>query len=132
MKQHICLNFIKETTKHILFLFFQNIRFCSICLFMWTFVLLCLFHFFNHLFLGTLWANNILSILIKIYYIFLKMLSKTVTWMNPLPTIESLQMLQKKHSLCQAKVSKATNLVLPRPPLPKSTSIEMFLFPYII
>merc|ERR550525_720294 len=37
---------------------------------------------------------------------------------NPLPTMDTLQMLQKKHSLCQARVSKATNLVLPRPPLP--------------
>ena len=42
-----------------------------------------------------------------------------LTCMNPLPTIESLQMWQKKHSLCQASVSKATNLVLPSPPLPE-------------
>ena len=46
-------------------------------------------------------------------------MEKTITWMNPFPTMESLQMAQKKHSLCQANVSKATNLVLPRPPLPK-------------
>ena len=42
-----------------------------------------------------------------------------LTCMNPLPTIESLQRWQKKHSLCQASVSKATNLVLPSPPLPE-------------
>lgn len=40
------------------------------------------------------------------------------SWMNPLPTMEFLQMAQKKHSLCQAIVSKATNRVLPSPPLP--------------
>lgn len=45
--------------------------------------------------------------------------TKNSTWMNPLPTMDSLQLLQKKHSLCQAKVSKATNLVDPRPPLPE-------------
>ena len=43
---------------------------------------------------------------------------RMLTWMKPLPTMESLQMLQKKHSLCQASVSKATNFVLPKPPLP--------------
>ena len=32
-------------------------------------------------------------------------------------------MAQKKHSLCQANVSKATNLVLPRPPLPRNQSM---------
>ena len=45
-----------------------------------------------------------------------------LTWMKPLPTIESLQMLQKKPSLCQASVSKATNFVLPSPPLPRKES----------
>ena len=42
-----------------------------------------------------------------------------LTWINPFPTIEILHWLQKKHSLCQASVSKATNFVLPSPPLPK-------------
>ena len=41
------------------------------------------------------------------------------TWMNPFPTMLSEQMLQKKHSLCQARDSKATNLVLPSPPFPE-------------
>ena len=40
------------------------------------------------------------------------------SWINPFPTIETLQVAQKKHSLCQASVSKATNRVLPSPPLP--------------
>ena len=47
-----------------------------------------------------------------------------LTWMKPLPTMESLQMLQKKHSLCQASVSNATNLVLPNPPLPRKESTK--------
>ena len=40
------------------------------------------------------------------------------SWMKPLPTMETLQVAQKKHSLCQAWVSKATNRVLPSPPFP--------------
>jgi len=32
--------------------------------------------------------------------------------------METLQVAQKKHSLCQAWVSKATNRVLPSPPFP--------------
>ena len=32
--------------------------------------------------------------------------------------MDTLQVAQKKHSLCQARVSKATNRVLPSPPLP--------------
>ena len=43
---------------------------------------------------------------------------ESFTWINPFPTMETLHWLQKKHSLCQARVSKATNFVLPRPPLP--------------
>ena len=40
------------------------------------------------------------------------------SWIKPFPTIDTLQVAQKKHSLCQASVSKATNRVLPSPPLP--------------
>ena len=40
--------------------------------------------------------------------------------------MESLQMLQKKHSLCQASVSKATNFVLPNPPLPRKESTGLY------
>jgi len=43
--------------------------------------------------------------------------------MKPFPTIESLQIAQKKHSLCHAKVSKATNFVLPSPPFPLKLKI---------
>ena len=32
--------------------------------------------------------------------------------------MDTLQVAQKKHSLCQARVSKATKRVLPSPPLP--------------
>jgi hypothetical protein len=55
--------------------------------------------------------------MVFIYNIFVN--PEVLTWINPFPTMESLHMAQKKQSLCQAKVSKATNLVLPRPPLPK-------------
>ena len=50
---------------------------------------------------------------------------QTFTWMNPLPTMEPLQMLQMKHSLCQARLSNATNLVLPSPPLPEADMLMM-------
>ena len=54
------------------------------------------------------------------------------TCMNPLPTIESLQRWQKKHSLCQAKVSNATNLVLPRPPLPGLDYCCRYLLSFVL
>ena len=48
-----------------------------------------------------------------------------LTWMNPLPTMEPLQMLQMKHSLCHARLSNATNLVLPSPSLPEADMLMM-------
>ena len=62
-------------------------------------------------------AFYIWQIVVRIYAFAHFSFSK-LTWMKPLPTMESLQRWQKKHSLCQANVSKATNLVLPSPPLP--------------
>ena len=52
--------------------------------------------------------------------------------MNPLPTMESLQRWQKKHSLCQANVSNATNLVLPRPPLPGLDYCCRYLLSFVL
>ena len=72
-----------------------------------------------HIVPGALWTDDILSILEgSVRTTFNTSQISSVTWMNPFPTMETLHWLQKKHSLCQARVSKATNFVLPRPPLP--------------
>ena len=71
-----------------------------------------------HVVPGALRADDILTILGRSELRKKQLSDKSFTWINPFPTMETLHWLQKKHSLCQARVSKATNFVLPRPPLP--------------